>query len=138
MMPYQVRFRRCICMQKMKKALLVGTLIMIAALSVPAQSMASTTGHKRVGCSYKNAAHPSKNISGTCNVDYGVVGVAGPAFRRVHWSDGVITQIEISIGKASVKIDGKPAASVESSVACKLEAYRINGNVIELRGDLCR
>ncbi len=120
----------------MKKILLVVMLTLGSDLLAPCLSLASTTGHKRAGCSYKNATTPAKNIAGTCTVDYGVVGMSGPAFRQVHWPDGVITQI--SIGRQGITIDGKPATSAKPSVQCRLETYKIHGNVIALKGDFCR
>ncbi len=103
-------------------------------------AMSSTTCRQEIECSYRNSTNSTRNISGKCQVDYGVVGVAGPGFRRVKWSDGVITQISIPRvtvpGKANrVEVDGLAAEAVGS---CGFEVYRIGNNTLELRGDLCR
>jgi hypothetical protein len=118
----------------------IAVAVAVCILGITFEVGASTTGSKKIECSYTNAIAPARNISGICQVEYGVIGVTGPAFRRVTWSDGVVTNIfvsgsEISGERTRVKVDGFPS---EASLSCGYEVYRIRDNTIELRGDLCR
>ena len=61
---------------------------------------ASTIGGKSLPCSYKNIKHPSLNIRGICQVQYGVIGQTRQAYLHVTWPDGVMTLIKISASGA--------------------------------------
>lgn len=118
----------------------VGIFLLACILGLTSEAMASTLGQKEIECSYTNITNSVRNISGVCQVDYGVTGVNGQAFRNVTWPDEVVTQILISENKTSgggtsAEIDGFPS---EASLSCGYEIYRIRNNILELRGDLCR
>jgi hypothetical protein len=106
--------------------------LVTCVLGVALKAEASTVGHKQAECTYTNSTNPSSNISGICQVDYGVVGVAGNAFRRVVWSDGVVTSISFRGSRAEV--DGVVA---EASLSCGYEVFKIGANTLELKGDFC-
>lgn len=120
--------------------LLLLRIFALLLMSTEGGVLASTLGGKSIPCSYRNVRHPSRNIRGICQVQYGVIGQTGQGYRRVTWPDGVMTLIKISAGGASrqsvsAMIDQYSASAM---LSCGHETYTIFGNMIELKGDLCR
>jgi hypothetical protein len=113
-------------------------VLCLVLLSTGGAAFGSTMAARSIPCSYRNVKHPSLNIRGMCQVQYGVIGHTGQGYRRVRWPDGVMTLIKISAGGASQESASAMIDESHSSalLTCGHEIYNIGGNSIELIGNL--
>lgn len=90
------------------------------------QAIASTVGHKEVGCGFIHATDSSKSLRDRCQMAYGTFCVTCSGFVQLTWSDGVKTSV--IFGARGITVDGTPAQESDLPCRCGLKVLDIHGN----------